>query len=590
MSSDQLNGGASPAMVPAPQPDAEPVNAEILSGKYQLFASIGSGGMAEVFLGVARGPRGFNKIVVIKRLRTNLANEQENFVNMFLDEARLAARLNHPNIVSTYEVGEHESSLFIAMEFLDGQSLRSLLSRASGREVKVPLNIAVHTVIEVLKGLHCAHELRDYDGSPLNVVHRDVSPHNIFITYDGAVKLVDFGIAKASVNSSETVAGTFKGKPGYMAPEQLTNECDRRTDVFSMGIVLFELVTGTRLFPGEAMKALHNLMSQELPRASSRVPDLDPALDEIIDKALQRKVELRYSTAEEMQQALEDWLRKRGRVEAKEVGQFVSELFKDVRETIRKRIEVQMAKTTSSGPGTPFSRTYIAKIDVEPSSRNSDLIGIDSKVMKIEPATSWRRMAIFGVAGLVAVLVVVAIFALRPSPTPPPVVTVAPAMAPPPMPVRSGKEGALVTLVSDPIGANVEWSGRSFGAAPTTLALPPGSQTVTVSKEGFRAEVVTIDVPTTSEMPIMKTISLKAIPKPSAPSPMAKTDGKLRPRPGVHVLPSTPAPVAAAPAAHPVVAPVAPVERPAPPPVVETPKRPSVINFDDNKPKVRVIQ
>ncbi len=581
MSSDGPNGGEAAMKMPEPAPE-EPVNAEILSGKYQLFASIGSGGMAEVFLGVARGPRGFNKIVVIKRLRTNLANEQENFVDMFLDEARLAARLNHPNIVSTYEVGEHESSLFIAMEFLDGQSLRSLTSRAAGREVKVPLNIAVHTTIEVLKGLHCAHELRDYDGSALNVVHRDVSPHNIFITYDGAVKLVDFGIAKASVNSSETVAGTFKGKPGYMAPEQLTNECDRRTDVFSMGIVLFELVTGTRLFPGEAMKALHNLMSQELPRASTRVPDLDPALDEIIDKALQRKVELRYSTAEEMQHALEDWLRKRGRVEAKEVGTFVSELFKDVRETIRKRIEVQMAKTTSGGPSTPFSRTYIAKIDVEPSSRNSDVIGVDSKVMHIEPA-SRRRTIIFGAIGVLVLLIGGVVLLLRPSAAP---VLVAPAaIAPaPPLPVRTGKEGALLTLVSDPVGANIEWSGRSFGPAPTTLALPPGAQKLTVSKDGFLPEVIAIDVPNTSEMPLMKTVLLKPVAKPVAAQAQV---AKLRPRPQKPMPASAPAPIVTAPAVHHAApAPVAaPVEAPAP-----QPKRPSVINIDDNKPKVRVIQ
>src|SRR5262249_33393736 len=161
-------------------------------GRYQVFATLGRGGMADVYLAVSRGPMGFNKLVVVKRLRNNLA-EEASFLNMFLDEARLAARLSHPNVVHTYEVGEHEGQYFIAMEYLDGQSLHSVLRSLAKSGDALSPSFCARIVADALAGLHHAHELRDYDGSPLNIIHRDVSPHNVFVTYEGQVKLVDFG-------------------------------------------------------------------------------------------------------------------------------------------------------------------------------------------------------------------------------------------------------------------------------------------------------------------------------------------------------------------------------------------------------------
>lgn len=176
-------------------------------GKYHLLATLGRGGMAEVFLAVIQGPAGFSKLVVLKELRPELSSEPE-FLSMFLDEARLAARLQHPNVVQTNEVGHEGSRHFIAMEYLDGQPLSRVLSRMRGQ---LPLPLHLRVLSETLAALHYAHELRDFDGTPLAVVHRDVTPHNVFVTYDGEVKLVDFGIAKATDSSTETRTGVLKG-------------------------------------------------------------------------------------------------------------------------------------------------------------------------------------------------------------------------------------------------------------------------------------------------------------------------------------------------------------------------------------------
>src|SRR6185437_1077783 len=187
-------------------------------GKYRLIAELGHGGMAEVYLAVVRGPAGFNKLVVIKQIRPQLAEDPE-FLGMFLDEARLAARLSHPNVVQTNEVGQEGNRYFIAMEYLEGQPLNRILHRLQ-KSGGLPLGLHIKILSDVLAGLHHAHELADYDGTALEVVHRDVTPHNVFVTYEGQVKVVDFGIAKAAGRAGETRHGVIKGKAPYMAPEQ----------------------------------------------------------------------------------------------------------------------------------------------------------------------------------------------------------------------------------------------------------------------------------------------------------------------------------------------------------------------------------
>jgi eukaryotic-like serine/threonine-protein kinase len=329
-----------------------------LSGKYQPFASLGEGGMAQVFLAVARGPQGFNKLVVLKRMRAQLAQD-EGLVTMFVDEARLAARLNHPNVVHTYEIGEYKGLYFIAMEYLDGQPLNRILAEVHrvGREVRPAVWMRV--VGDALLGLHYAHTLKDYDGTPLDIVHRDVSPHNVFVTYGGQAKVVDFGIAKAILSRTQTDAGSLKGKIAYMSPEQARGDrLDRRSDVFAMGIVLWEALAGRKLFGHElAGTTLHKLLNSNAPRLSTVLGDakVDPELDELVARALARDADDRFQSAQEMREALEDWMRTRGEiVRQDEVGDVVSDLFDGVRTESQRQIQAHMAAITAD-PGSSGS-------------------------------------------------------------------------------------------------------------------------------------------------------------------------------------------------------------------------------------------
>jgi eukaryotic-like serine/threonine-protein kinase len=319
-------------------------------GKYQLFASLGRGGMADVFLSVARGQMGFNKLAVIKRLRQALAEETA-FRNMFLDEARLAARLSHPNIVHTYEVGEQGGVYFIAMEYLEGQSLNKVHKEALRRKEAFDPSIAVRVIADALAGLGYAHELRDYDGRPLSIIHRDISPHNIFVTYDGHTKLVDFGIAKAALSSTETEVGVLKGKVAYMSPEQAMGQrIDSRSDLFAMGIVLWELLAQQRLMTGEsAANTLHKLMNEPIPRLSQVLPHVDPNLDLLVARALEKDPNNRWQSASEMRGALESWLTAQPRhARPEDVGRRMMALFGSVREETQRQIQRHMAAITSA--------------------------------------------------------------------------------------------------------------------------------------------------------------------------------------------------------------------------------------------------
>jgi serine/threonine-protein kinase len=320
-------------------------------GKYQLFASLGRGGMADVFLAVAHGPMGFNKLVVIKRLRPALAEEPV-FRNMFLDEARLAARLNHANVVHTYEVGEHEGIYFIAMEYLEGQSLNKVTKEGVKRGAMLDPALSVRVIADALAGLGYAHELRDYDGRPLDVVHRDVSPQNVFVGYDGHVKLVDFGIAKAELlSTTETEAGVLKGKVGYMSPEHALGEpLDARADLFAMGIVLWEMLAHRRLlYADSAAATLQKLMNTPIPRLSSVKPTIDARLDAIVMHALEKDRDRRFQSAREMRDALENWLVwSRQTARQDEVGQRVSALFHKTRDEVDRQIRTHMLAVTAA--------------------------------------------------------------------------------------------------------------------------------------------------------------------------------------------------------------------------------------------------
>jgi serine/threonine-protein kinase len=312
-------------------------------GKYRLIAELGHGGMAEVFLAVVRGPAGFNKLVVIKQIRPQLAEDPE-FLGMFLDEARLAARLSHPNVVQTNEVGQEGERYFIAMEYLEGQPLNRVIHRLQ-KNGGLPLPMHIKILCDALAGLQHAHELTDYDGTALSVVHRDVTPHNIFVTYDGMVKVVDFGIAKALNSSSETRTGVLKGKVAYMAPEQARGErVDRRADLFSVGVMLWEAATGKRLWKGVPdITILQRLLSGEVPTPRSIKPDVPEKLEAIILKALSHQREDRYETAAELLFALEAYLEEAGeRVHEREIGKLIVSNFEPDRAKIKGIIDEQL--------------------------------------------------------------------------------------------------------------------------------------------------------------------------------------------------------------------------------------------------------
>ncbi|HSC87419.1 MAG TPA: serine/threonine-protein kinase, partial [Polyangiaceae bacterium] len=252
-------------------------------GKYRVLAQLGQGGTANVMLAVARGPSGFNKLVVLKSMRGNAQAEPE-IAKMFLSEARLAARLNHHNVVQTNEVFESPEGPVIVMEYLEGQALSQVAARARGKDV-FPLRMHLRVICEALAGLHHAHELSDFDGRPLGVVHRDVSPHNVFITYDGQVKVLDFGIAKLSGAHADTATGVLKGKLRYMAPEQITGEAiDRRADIFAIGVMLWEAASGQRMWRDVSdVTIMNRILNAELPSLREAKPDAPDGLVTIID-------------------------------------------------------------------------------------------------------------------------------------------------------------------------------------------------------------------------------------------------------------------------------------------------------------------
>ncbi|CAN5122828.1 hypothetical protein BH09MYX1_BH09MYX1_32710 [soil metagenome] len=312
-------------------------------GRYRLIAELAHGGMGDVYLGVARGPAGFSKLMVIKQLRPALSDDEQ-FLAMFLEEARLAARLNHPNVVQTVEVGNEGKRYFLAMEYLEGQSLQRIRQRI-GKDRPFPLGPHIRILIETLNGLHYAHELVDMDNNALGVVHRDATPHNVLITYDGQVKVVDFGIAKAIDSALETRTGELKGKVAYMPPEQAAaRRVDRRADIFAVGVMLWEAATNRRLWKGmNEIAIMHNLFTGQIPSPRSvdeRVPE---ELDRICRIAMAIEPDYRYRSAAEMAQELEQFLVMLGdRTTPKDLGRLVTDAFEGDRREMREIIDGQL--------------------------------------------------------------------------------------------------------------------------------------------------------------------------------------------------------------------------------------------------------
>lgn len=307
-----------------------PAYQPIQYGKFLLLDRIARGGMAELCRAKIIGAQGFEKLVAIKKILPHLA-DQEDFVSAFIDEARLAAFLHHRNIVQIFDFGEMAGGYFISMEYLSGKPLRTLMNCAGKSDARLPLGMALFIIAEICGGLDYAHNLKNFSGEPLGIVHRDIGPQNIFITYDGQVKIIDFGIARATSHNTVTTVGSLKGKIAYMSPEQASGKgIDHRSDIFSVGIILYELVTGRHLYTAEdGGQQLALAVDGRFVPARELDVSLPPLLHDILDKALARDPDDRYQTAGELLADLESCAKETGAfATARELALCMAQFFK----------------------------------------------------------------------------------------------------------------------------------------------------------------------------------------------------------------------------------------------------------------------
>ncbi|UJR86764.1 serine/threonine protein kinase [Sandaracinus amylolyticus] len=502
-------------------------------GRYRILGFLASGGMAEILLAKLIGPGGFERAVVVKRVLPHLARQSE-FRDMFLDEARIVARIRHPNVVDVSELGQEGRELFMVMEYLAGESVGGLMRRIAARDSRLDPALAAYVIADAAAGLHAAHELRSEDSVPLGVVHRDVSPQNVFLTYDGAVKVLDFGIAKFMDRSVETHTGQVKGKFAYMSPEQCCAEkLDARSDVFSLGILLWELLTGSRLFqrPNELL-VWKAIVEDAVPSASSRLvelgaPPLAPALERIVAKALSRDKNVRYATADALRRDLLAFARtldpeQRGR---EQLAALMRDVFPDriqQKEEMLRRVragdvitsvpsaevdidvvvDVDDTDAEVKAPGAVSAR-ILPTIDTDPSANAP----VETGVTRGQGGPSWRTIA-FASMLLVAVAVgaVLGLGWDRDPPATAPQHASAPiAAAPPPgtpsvttTPTVETARTVRVQVETVPPGATVSVAGQARGTAPLALELERGDAPVEIAihLEGHRdhAESIVPDV------------------------------------------------------------------------------------------------
>jgi len=284
-------------------------NGATMLGRYELVQPLGVGGMAQVFKARAMGPGGFRRDVVVKRILPQYGRDAE-FIRMFVDEAKLLGLLHHPNVVQVYEFGEDAGVLFLALEYVEGPSLSRVLRTLRGANKRMPPAIVAFVAREICRALTCVHELRDDEGRPLGAIHRDVTPSNVILTPAGEVKLLDFGVATFKNALQATKSGTVKGKPAYLAPEQLEGKAiDGRVDLFALGIVMHEMLTLQHLFAGDSdLGTVKQIMEMEIPKPSAKRDDVPEALDRVVMRALERDRGRRFATAAEMAAALDDFV------------------------------------------------------------------------------------------------------------------------------------------------------------------------------------------------------------------------------------------------------------------------------------------
>lgn len=465
-------------------------------GRYDLIASLGQGGMANVYLASAAGFASFNKLLVLKALRPDASPE---FVHMFLDEARLSARFNHPNIVQAYEAGESSGRLFIALEYLEGQSLRAVQRKLG---IAFPLEDELRAIAEAARGLHYAHELKDFEGNALQVVHRDVSPQNVFLTYDGQVKLLDFGIAKAINCEHHTQAGLIKGKLDYIAPEQARGErVDRRADIFSLGAMTWEAVTRQRFSGGHKVTdvvKLHKRLTGGERDVREVQPEVPESLANVIRRALAVDPAHRFDTAAAFALEIERFLDSMNlRPSAQTLSEHLALSFRVERDKITGVIEEQLRRLRQDG-GRELKLLSLDRSDTTSSlpaaaaSARSETTGFGrSLIMNSHdpsPPRRWTRSRITKLSVVAGVLGVAATLALynprradelpqaqpQPSPPAPSPAAIAPLNAspeapnsPPPEAAHAEKPATITVAVQvSPSSAHVDLDGATLPKLP----------------------------------------------------------------------------------------------------------------------------
>jgi serine/threonine-protein kinase len=438
------------------------------TGAYRVLAELGEGGTAVVYLAVSQGAGGFNKLVVLKALKTSMASDAD-FRRMFINEARLSARLSHPNIVVVNEIIEQDGVPVIVMEYLDGKSLAEMRIRLRER---FDLQMQLRILSEALNGLHYSHDLTDYDGTSLNLVHRDMSPHNVFVTYDGRVKILDFGIAKLSGSLVETHTGVIKGKLRYMPPEQISGEkVDRRADIYAAGVMLWEAATGTRMWPELSEAAIMNrVLRGEVPSPRDVRPDVSPELERICMKALAPKAADRYATAADMQADVDTLLGQlSATVTGRDVGQYLSRHFEDSRKETQRLIEDQLKG--SSLAQSRDSATFSSSGSIaEPTP------SISHTLESSRDKAAARRKRVLIALGAVVVAATSVAFASKSS-RPGPVAAVGPGVVvTPAAPVSSSSTAQLeritVRFMAFPLEAQLLLDGKPIEGNPYTTVIP----------------------------------------------------------------------------------------------------------------------
>ncbi|MFH1811647.1 MAG: serine/threonine-protein kinase [Pseudomonadota bacterium] len=513
-------------------------------GRYTLLNELATGGMATLYLARVTGPSGFEKYFAVKRIHPHLAKEKH-FVEMFLDEARIAARISHPNVVQIHELGVVEKNLFITMEYIEGESLARLMStvwkkpQSGGHRTRFPLREAVHIIGETAAGLHAAHELCAPDGQHIDLVHRDVSPHNILVSYGGHVKLIDFGVAKARWRIAHTDGGAVKGKIAYMSPEQLQGEpLDRRSDLFSLGIVLYELTTGRRLFKQSAdVGSLAQIINVTIRRPTEVLADYPRELEDVVLRALAKKREDRFQTADEMRRALEHVAMSLGPPRgATDLGVIMRTVFADrMQQKSRLRDGYHMADLEAEQSDRISSS---GTLDLGPATPSVDSL----KPTVVQQLGGKRRpgVLIAGLGGIIAVLVLILVWALGMRSAAPP-------------PSRLGS----VRISSSPAGAAVYANGQGPVAnTPALLGeLVPGALTLALQLDGYQRWERTLQVGDKGQEIILDA-SLLPLPKPTVQEPPAATQPAPQPLPQEPAVaqPETTAPRVRAPAPRPPAA------------------------------------